>query len=60
VRSVVIKKALAAETSAVTVKRGEEFRLRFGAVIHSGPEYDAASVEFAPARSNLIHAEPRK
>ena len=29
--------------SAVTVKRGEDFRLRFGAVIHAGTEYDAAA-----------------
>ena len=31
------------DKSAVTVKRGETFRLRFGAAIHSGPAYDAAT-----------------
>jgi hypothetical protein len=29
--------------STVTVKRGEDFRLRFGAVIHAGPEYDPSA-----------------
>jgi len=29
--------------SAVMMKRGEDFRLRFGAVIHSGSRYDAAT-----------------
>ena len=31
------------ETSAVTVKRGENFRLRFGAVIHAGSEFNPAN-----------------
>ena len=29
--------------SAVTVKHGEDFHLRFGAVIHSGAEFNAAA-----------------
>jgi hypothetical protein len=29
--------------SAVTVKRGEAFRLRFGAAVHSGPEFSPAA-----------------
>ena len=31
------------ETSAVTVKRGENFRLRFGAVIHAGSGFNPAN-----------------
>jgi hypothetical protein len=31
------------EKSAVTVKPGESFQLRFAAAIHSGPGYDPAA-----------------
>lgn len=38
------------DKSAVTVKRGEPFRLRFAAVIHAGPGYDApATLATLPA-----------
>jgi hypothetical protein len=37
--------------SAVTVKRGDTFRLRFGAVIHTGSDFD-------PAASAVSFAEP--
>ena len=30
------------DKSAVTVKRGETLRLRFGAVIHAGPDFNPA------------------
>ena len=44
------------DTSAVTVKRGEDFRLRFGAVIHSGSEFNPknaiwAALDLAPYKS---------
>lgn len=45
------------DKSTVTVKRGEDFRLRFGALIHAGKEYDAANAcrmffaSTAPAKS---------
>jgi hypothetical protein len=42
------------ERSLVTVKRGEDFHLRFGAVFHSGPGYEpaAASREFRKSGSS--------
>jgi hypothetical protein len=59
------------DKSAVTVKRGEDFRLRFGAVMHAGDGYDAAAAchrfvaPKAPAasatgREKLIPTESRK
>jgi hypothetical protein len=49
------------DRSAVTVKRGESFRLGFGAVIHAGSDYDASSAESAAARTRqMLHAEPRE
>ncbi len=57
--------------SVIAVKRGENFQVRFGAVIHSGDDYDAAAAcrEFlasgAPEKSasgkeELIQRESRK
>jgi hypothetical protein len=59
------------DKSAVTAKRGEEFRLRFGAVIQAGDGYDVAEAchrfvaPTAPAasatgREKLIQTESRK
>jgi putative heme-binding domain-containing protein len=59
------------DKSVVTVKRGEIFHVRFGAVIHSGDGYDpvaacrgfftsAAPVEAASDRQELVQPESRK
>ena len=42
------------EKSVVTVTRGESLSLRFGAIIHSSPDYDPAAAyrEFAEPSSS--------
>jgi putative membrane-bound dehydrogenase-like protein len=59
------------DKSVVTVKRGENFHVRFGAVIHTGVHYDAAAAcrqlftsaapaDPAPARDELVQPKSRK